>query len=95
MYMQSIERGLEAAPLQPVTGADRVFEYMLNALRLSDGFSESGFTERTGLSAEALQPTLSSLVARKLMEGPEKGLWRPTVLGKRFLNDLQSSFLQD
>ena len=95
MYMQCIEQGAEFVAPQPVEGADRVFEYMLNALRLGAGFAETDFEKRTGLSAEVLQQALSSLAARELLMQPEKGHWRPTMLGKRFLNDLQASFLQD
>ena len=95
MYMQCIEQDTGAGALQPIAGADRAFEYMLNVLRLSDGFTETDFAKRTGMSAEVLQTTLSSLAARELLTEPKKGHWRPTMLGKRFLNDLQASFLED
>ncbi|MBT8109035.1 MAG: radical SAM family heme chaperone HemW [Gammaproteobacteria bacterium] len=94
-YMHSIEAGGTAAPLQPVQGADLPFEFMLNALRLVDGFHEADFCERTGLGAARLETLMDRPVARGLIERLDSGTWRPTPLGQRFLNDLQRSFLRD
>ena len=69
------------------------FEFMLNALRLNEGFATRDFETRTGLPAIAIQPTVERAVARGLMEAGEAG-WRATSLGLRFLNDLQMSFLE-
>lgn len=72
--------------------ADLPFEYMLNALRLHEGFTLADFERATGLAADALEPGLAELAARTLMT--ETGdRWRPTGLGFRFLNDLQAAFL--
>lgn len=68
------------------------FEFMLNALRLNQGFAVPDFQQRTGLSAESIQPALANAQARGLLE-PREGGWRATQLGLRFLNDLQMSFL--
>ncbi len=79
----------------PLPAADRLFEFMLNTLRLSDGFSEADFVDRTGLSAQDLMSaTLSSRKKGLIQRGPD-GFWRPTDLGSRFLNDLQSEFIVD
>jgi oxygen-independent coproporphyrinogen-3 oxidase len=76
-----------------VTREELPFEFMLNALRLTDGVPASLFAERTGLPL--------SVVARPLTEATRKGLLeddptllRPTPLGRRFLNDLQEIFLK-
>ena len=68
------------------------FEFMLNALRLSDGFPVPLFAQHTGLPL--------SIVERQLQEAEAKGLIerdmhtiRPTELGGRFLNDLTALFL--
>ncbi len=65
---------------------------MLNALRLNEGFTVRDFRRRTGLEMASVE--------RKLAEGEARGLlvrradgWHPSELGRRFLNDLQVSFL--
>ena len=73
--------------------ADIAFEFMLNVLRLTEGFDESLFRERTGLAAEALQPRLAARRKKGFLEQPQSGFWRATELGQRFMNDLQAEFL--
>ncbi|HEY6643004.1 radical SAM family heme chaperone HemW [Povalibacter sp.] len=75
-----------------VSGSELSFEFMLNALRLRDGFAISQFEERTGLPMAAIDSELRSAQARGLMK-PVPGAWEPTELGFRFLNDLQEMFL--
>ena len=79
-----------AAPLGP---EELLFEFMLNALRLPDGFDTRLFEERTGLSAAILEASVAPQLERGLMERFSATGWRPTPLGLRFLNDLQASFL--
>ncbi|MEJ2515752.1 MAG: radical SAM family heme chaperone HemW [Gammaproteobacteria bacterium] len=74
------------------TGADLAFEFMLNALRLSEGFETSLFVARTGLDPVRLGPALEAGSASGLLESVGSG-WRPTDRGRRFLNDLQALFL--
>jgi putative oxygen-independent coproporphyrinogen III oxidase len=75
-----------------VAAADLPFEFMLNALRLNDGFEEACFEERTGLAFATVLPGLEGAKSAGLMEfSAEK--WRPTADGRRFLNDLQATFL--
>jgi oxygen-independent coproporphyrinogen-3 oxidase len=92
-YMQTMESGENAATGDVPAGADLVFEFMLNALRLVGGFEESLFEDRTGLPAEVLHETAAAALEKGLIERSPKGLWRPTPLGMRFLNDLQAEFL--
>ena len=68
------------------------FEFMLNALRLVEGFSPGLFPARTGLAAPVIEA--------KMKEGEQKGLLertadriRPTGRGRLFLNDLTGLFL--
>jgi oxygen-independent coproporphyrinogen-3 oxidase len=75
-----------------IAAADLPFEFMLNALRLNDGFSGACYRARTGLELEFLDEKLVGAQARGLLEPTTEG-WRPTELGRRFLNDLQASFL--
>jgi len=69
------------------------FEFMLNALRLEDGFGLDVFEARTGLPASAVLPLLEKGRARGLLEPDEPRRWRATPLGRRFLNDAQALFL--
>jgi coproporphyrinogen III oxidase-like Fe-S oxidoreductase len=75
-----------------VSAADLPGEFMMNALRLNDGFPPALFTERTGLPLAAIEK--SALAARRdgLLE-TVAGRMRPTALGRRFLNRLLAGFL--
>ena len=78
----------------PVPEAQRPFEFMLNALRLIDGFEIPTFEERTGLPWETVVPEVEKLLARKLLEVQGTRL-RTTMVGLRFLNNLLLSFLEE
>ncbi len=75
-----------------VSPADLPFEFMLNALRLNEGFATRDFEDRTGLSISRAEPALRQAGERGLIEATAQG-WRPSELGRRFLNDLQAGFL--
>jgi coproporphyrinogen III oxidase-like Fe-S oxidoreductase len=70
----------------------RPFEFMLNALRLNEGFSLELFEARTGLSPSALEPALSQLQDKGLLQRSDSHI-APTELGRRFLNDVMAAFL--
>lgn len=93
-YMKSMKVGEEMARIA-IGDDDLLFEFMLNALRLSDGFDEPLFTSRTGLPAGPLRRRLEPLVERGLMAQNGARKWLPTTTGRRFLNDLQAHFLPD
>ena len=92
-YIEAIETGRPTAGLVALDEPDRVFEFMLNALRVTDGFATSLFEERTGLAAEVLGDSLARLKEQGLVEDAAPGFWRTTGLGRRFLNDVQAEFL--
>ena len=94
-YMLSMEEKAEIGALEPVANHDLLFEFMLNALRLSDGFRETVFLERTGLSAALLTAAAGGAVEKGLIVRDDDASWRPTDLGRRFLNDLQAEFLRN
>ena len=75
-----------------IAPADLPFEFMLNALRLNDGFSRDCYQAQTGLELQDIDAQLARAQARGLIE-PRLNGWRPTELGRRFLNDLQAGFL--
>lgn len=70
----------------------RPFDYMLNALRLVDGFALSEFEARTGLPRDAIAGELATATARGWIE-PAEGRIVPTELGRRFTNDVIGLFL--
>ncbi|WP_234266838.1 radical SAM family heme chaperone HemW [Hydrogenophaga sp. NFH-34] len=94
LYMEKALAGDPVVSVDEVARRDLPFEYMLNALRLREGFLLTDFAARTGLP-------LSSLAAR-LREAEQRG-WltvrgdevMPTALGFDFLSDVQALFLPD
>ena len=93
-YMQHIETGGGQAAVQTLGDGDVLFEFMLNALRLTDGFDETLFEHRTRLPLPALRGRLLPLATRGLI-AVEGEHWRPTARGRQFLNDLQAHFLPE
>ncbi|MFO1338185.1 MAG: radical SAM family heme chaperone HemW [Burkholderiaceae bacterium] len=89
----------EALAGQPASNEDEVarkalpFEFMLNALRLREGFEFALFTERTGLPPSAIAGGLAKARAMGLLENADGPHVRPTVKGFDFLSDLQALFL--
>lgn len=95
-YMSVVANGGDIATEQAIARQDLIPEFMLNALRLADGFSWSEFSAATGLSPSEpqLRQALSRATERAwLCVDAERA--RPTELGFRFLNDLQLLFLPD
>ena len=70
------------------------FEFMLNALRLKEGFALAEFSERTGLPVTALQRGLQAAEAKGLLQRDFARAW-PTERGFDFLSDLQQLFLPE
>lgn len=91
-YMAQCEAG------QPVQesrepGPDTLpFEFMLNALRLTEGFPATLFYDHTGLPLHTIEAQLDAAERKGLLERDHLTI-RPTPLGQRFLNDLQEIFL--
>lgn len=89
-----LDSGGRAGQRRPVPACELPFEYMLNALRLHEGFTIVHFSAATGLAASTVEPVLARLSGRGLI-GEKDGAWRPTELGFRFLNELQAEFLPE
>ena len=77
-----------------VPAAELPFEFMLNALRLVEGFETRLFSERTGLPLHLLEKELRGAEERGLLERDWKRI-RPTERGRHFLNELLGSFLPE
>ena len=91
-YLDAVAQGRPVMEEHEVARDDVGFEFMLNALRLTDGVPASLFAVRTGFSLAIVQHGLADAVRRGLLDADPASL-RPTVLGRRFLNDLQQLFL--
>lgn len=92
-YMAAALSGQGAVQeVHDVPPGDLPFEFMMNALRLIDGFPIRMFEERTGLSRIVLLPALDEAQSRGLIERDHE-IVRPTLRGQRFLNDLLQMFL--
>jgi putative oxygen-independent coproporphyrinogen III oxidase len=86
---------------QAVTTKELPFEFMLNALRLQQGFDLAWFSERTGQPLSSIQHTLNTLQNKGLLEqftqqnrqSAAQSWLRPSALGHRFLNTVMDSFL--
>ncbi|MDR1461563.1 MAG: radical SAM family heme chaperone HemW [Azoarcus sp.] len=93
-YLEGSARGDFVQERHTVDAAELPFEFMMNALRLSDGVPLRLFHERTGLPLSAAAAGLATARARGLLDLSRNRL-RPTARGQRFLNDLLQIFLPD
>lgn len=90
-YMKAAAAAQATGTTTPVAARDLVAEFMLNALRLRDGFERGWLGERAGVSADAL---IAEAVARGWLVDDGTRV-TPTELGYRFVNDLQLHFMPD
>jgi oxygen-independent coproporphyrinogen-3 oxidase len=90
--MQQAAAGTAVQDRHEVAVQDLPFEFMMNALRLTAGFALRLYEERTGLPLTTVLPQLEVAEHAGLIERDH--LWvRPTLRGRRFLNDLLQGFL--
>jgi putative oxygen-independent coproporphyrinogen III oxidase len=93
-YMENMMAGNPVQQEAEISRDEMGFEFMLNTLRLTEGFDPNLFAERTGLSINAVARGLDAAEAKGLLYRDHK-IIKPTPLGQRFLNDLQQMFLLD
>ncbi len=91
-YIEEVGRGSPLLEDRAVDRGEISFEFMLNALRLTEGVPVALFAERTGFPLTLAQKALDEAERRGLIERDHQRI-RPTPLGQRFLNDLQAIFL--
>jgi len=77
---------------ETIAPARRPFEFMLNALRLHEGFTWAQFEARTGLPRAAIAAPLATALADGWLDDDGERV-RPTALGRRFTNDVLELFL--
>jgi oxygen-independent coproporphyrinogen-3 oxidase len=93
-YMESAEGGDPIQEQHEVRPREIPFEFMMNALRLNAGFAAALFEERAGLPLTAILRELENAERRGLIERDHVRI-APTLLGRRFLNDLLQLFLRE
>ena len=91
-YMAQALAGQSVAHDVEVSRSDLPFEFMLNALRLKEGFGLTQFSERTGLPMTSIQAALEEAERKGLLERDFSRV-RASARGFDFLNDLQALFL--
>ena len=91
-YLAGAEAGAAIASETEVQRDELPFEFMLNALRLREGFELARFAERTGMPLSAIAGPLAEAERRGLVERDLHHV-RPSERGFDFLNDLLELFL--
>ena len=76
-----------------LAGTDLRGEFMLNTLRLADGFTLDLFEKRTGLDAGTLGDSVEALEREGLLTVTGEQV-RATALGQRFLDDVVGRFFE-
>ena len=93
-YLQAAARNEFALEHRAVTDRELPFEFMMNALRLIDGFPTRLYHERTGLALTGIQSQLLTARRDGLLTASREHI-APTLKGQRFLNALLRRFLPD
>jgi putative oxygen-independent coproporphyrinogen III oxidase len=91
-YLAASAQGTPVQTEHELSRDDLAFEFMMNALRLNDGFDEALFTERTSLPRLLIRRELENAEQRGLLQRGQNRIG-PTELGQHFLNDLLEIFL--
>lgn len=92
-YLQSAGSEKCVGKETALSAADAVLEFMMNALRLTEGFSPELFSSHTGLPVSVIKSPLLEAERRGLVAVGHDEVIRPTQMGLRFLNDLLQLFM--
>jgi oxygen-independent coproporphyrinogen-3 oxidase len=93
-YLENAALGKPVQTEQEISRKEVGFEFMMNALRLTEGIPVSLFQQRTGYPLTLMQRSLNVAEQRGLIERNHQHI-APTELGQRFLNDLLQLFLSE
>jgi putative oxygen-independent coproporphyrinogen III oxidase len=91
-FMENAESGNAVDNTWVIEQADLGFEFMMNALRLNNGFETRLFSERTGIPWEAMSMRLAEASNKDLITINHDWI-QPTLRGRRYLNELLQIFL--
>lgn len=92
-YLQQVGQDAPIQTEHEVSREELGFEFMMNALRLNEGFDSALFHERTSLPLLAIQRELAEAEKRGLLFRDHQRI-APTKMGQRFLNDLLEIFIR-
>ena len=93
-YMQHVKQQRHILDKKELSVADITFEFMLNALRLTNGFNPQTFTESTGLDFSAVEALIKVAQDKNWLECSGNTI-KPTPLGMQYLNDVMTIFLAE
>lgn len=93
-YLEAVAKGNAVQEERVLHASELPFEFMLNALRLTQGFEVQLYPQRTGLPLTTAMAALDQAQAKGLLVRDHLRL-QPTALGLRFLNDLTQLFLAE
>jgi len=93
-YIYEVNKNNYINEEQLLTTNDRVFEFMMNSLRLNNGFDITSFEQKTNLPINEIYKELSIAKEKQLII-EINGRIKPTILGQNFLNELLQIFLRD
>ena len=92
-YLAAMQRNpSDGIERKTVSADDLPFEFMMNALRLSEGVPATLLQERTGISSARIMAQIETARRKGLLEN-DPTVFRPTAQGRLFLNDLLQCFL--
>lgn len=92
-YLEASESGNAVNQTWHIEKEDLSFEFMMNALRLTNGFEKKLFNERTGMPWEAVSMRLAEALKQGLIV-EDLNYLKPTLAGQRYLNNLLELFLK-
>ena len=93
-YIQAVRKAKHILDRRNLSEQDIIFEFMLNALRLTDGFNLQTFTEHSGLNPDKISNKLKKAQQQNFIMVDNNKV-TPTEHGKQFLNNLISLFLPE
>ena len=91
-YMDQACKSTPRSSEKKLAADDLIFEFMLNAARLKDGFDKELFEARTLLSFADIEAKLKELIIKGLIE-QDREKYKPTEKGWQFVNDIVNSFI--
>jgi oxygen-independent coproporphyrinogen-3 oxidase len=91
-YLDKVGNGQHLGGQQVLSESDLQLEFMMNALRLVDGFDKTLFSERTGLSLETIETPLAKAIEAGLLNEDQQHFW-PGQQGLQYLNELLQYFM--
>ena len=94
LYMARVAEDRSDVEQRQLEADDCVLEFMMNALRLNEGFTPALFEARTGLPFGDVEARLQDACSRKLLARAE-GHYRTTALGRDHLDTVLAAFLPE